>query len=333
MILAATAQVLSQERRSPIAALTVRVRAVTREAEDILGFELAPVDGHELPRFTAGSHVDVHIREGLKRPYSLCNDPRERGCYSIAVLKEKNGLGGSKAMHEEIKAGAKLTISAPRNNFPLAGPEAERHLLLAGGIGVTPMMAMIAELEDRGASWRMHYCTRALERTAFRARLAPRIAAGKVLLHHDGGDPARGLDIKAALARHEPGTHVYVCGPAGFMNAARAALAHWPAECVHWEYFTPAAGAPAENQPFQIKIKATGAVLDVPADRSIIAVLRAHGFEIETDCEQGYCGTCITPLLAGEAEHRDTVLSEQQRKNYLMICCARAKGGMLVIDP
>jgi vanillate O-demethylase ferredoxin subunit len=311
--------------------LQARVVAVHREAEDILTFELAPVDG-DLPPFEAGAHVDVHLPGGILRQYSLCNDPAERHRYVIAVLRETAGRGGSAALHE-VKPGEVVTISAPRNHFPLAGREARSHLLLAGGIGVTPMMAMLATLRERGADYHLHYCTRSPERTAFLDRLAPLIEAGRVTLHHDGGDPARGLDLRALLATYEPGTHLYYCGPTGFMSAVKGATGAWPAHAVHFEYFAaPEAEEGRENAPFQIKIKATGQVLDVPAAQSIVDVLRANGFAIDTDCREGYCGTCITRYFEGEPEHRDTVLSEKERKSYVMICCARAKASPLVLD-
>ena len=313
-------------------------RALAREQGHARGarhrsFELVDPLGLDLPRFAAGAHLDVRIREDIRRQYSLCNDPQERHRYVIAVLNEPAGRGGSRSMHEEIAAGSILLVSPPRNHFPLAGREARFHLLLAGGIGVTPMLAMIAELERRASPWHMHYCTRSPARTAFLDRLRPLIAAGKVELHHDDGDPARGLDIKQTLQAFEVGTHVYFCGPPGFMSAAKASVGAWPPFNVHCEYFTAAEDRPGtRNAPFQIKIKRSGQVLDVPADRSIVAVLRDNGFEIETDCEDGYCGTCITRYLEGEPEHRDTVLSEDERKRYAMICCARARSPMLVLD-
>ena len=236
-------------------------------------------------------------------------------------------------MHEQIAVDSELLVSPPHNHFALAGREARFHLLLAGGIGVTPMLAMIAELERRAASWHMHYCTRNAARTAFLERLRPLIAAGKVDLHHDDGDPARGLDIKRTLEAFEVGTHVYYCGPPGFMSAARASVGAWPPFNVHCEYFTAAEErGDVVNTPFQIKARSSGQVFDVPADRSIVAVLRDNGFDIQTDCEDGYCGTCITRYLEGEPEHRDTVLDEDDRTRYAMICCARAKSPLLVLD-
>jgi vanillate O-demethylase ferredoxin subunit len=313
------------------ATLEVRIEAARQEADEIVTFELVHPEGQPLPPFEAGGHVDVHAPGGLIRQYSLCNDPAERHRYVIAVLRERDGRGGSAALHG-MRRGEKLTISYPRNHFALAGREARFHLLLAGGIGVTPMMAMLATLKAGGADYHMHYCTRAPECTAFRDRLAPEIQAGRVVLHHDGGDPAKGLDIPALLATYQPGTHLYYCGPSGFMTAVKNATGAWPPHTVHFEYFTPPEPEARENAPFQIEIASTGQCFEVPASDSIVDVLRANGFSIDTDCREGYCGTCITRFLKGEPEHRDTVLSDKDRKTYVMICCARAKESPLVLD-
>lgn len=315
------------------ARLEVRVQAITALAHGISGYELVAAQGGALPPFSAGAHVEVHIGD-LIRSYSLSGDPADRTRYEIAVLKEDGGRGGSKAIHETVRVGDVLTISAPINHFPLAGKEARSHLLLAGGIGVTPMMAMIAELEARGAKWTMHYMTRDPERTAFRERLAPLVAAGKVYIHHDGGDPARSVDIAGLVAEFEIGTHLYFCGPPGFMSACARSVEAWPPHAVHREYFAAAEGSgeAKPNLPFQVKIASTGQMLEVPADRSIVDVLRDAGCVVETDCKDGYCGTCITRYLSGEPEHRDTVLSEKERKSYVMVCCARASKGPLELD-
>lgn len=314
--------------------LSVRVRSVIYETDDILRFELTALDGAELPTFTAGAHIDVHVADGVVRQYSLCGDPANRESYQIAVLNERQGRGGSKALHDTFRAGTVVTISAPRNHFPLAGG-AKRHLLLAGGIGVTPMIAMIHALEAGDAEWEMHYCTRAPEKTAFVDRLKPLIAKGKVHVHHDGGDPKKGLDIAATLADAGSGAHLYYCGPGGFMSAVAAASRHWPDGTVHFEYFAAPADKPAdtrENKPFQVRVKSTGATLDIPADKSIVAVLRENGHYVDTSCEDGYCGTCLTRYLDGEPEHRDSVLDEDDRRKYVLICCARSKSAVLELD-
>ena len=313
------------------ATLRARVAAVRREATDVVSLELLGLDG-ELPAFEAGAHVEVGLPGGVTRQYSLCNDPAERHRYVVAVLKEAVSRGGSAAMHR-IREGDEIVISTPRNHFPLVGREARSHLLLAGGIGVTPMLAMTDALQARGADFHLHYCTRSPERTAFLDRVAPLIEAGRVTLHHDGGDPANGLDIRALLATYPAGAHLYFCGPPGFMSAVKNAVGAWPAHALHSEYFAAAESeGERENAPFDVSIKASGQSFEVPADKSIVDVLRANGFEIDTDCREGYCGTCITRYVAGEPEHRDTVLSEAERRTYVMICCARAAKSPLVLD-
>ena len=221
--------------------MLLRVRSITYLAARINGYELVDPDGQDLPPFTAGAHISVQLAEGVVRDFSLWNDPAERTRYCIAVLRE--GLTSCR-LHEEIRVGAFVAGSMPRNNFPLA-PEAERHLLIAGGIGITPIMAMIAELRRLRAEFHAHYCTRSPEETAFLDDLAVLAALGRVQFHHDGGYPANGLDITATLREWRPGTHLYCCGPAGMMAAAATASAHWPAGTVHFEFFAgPNAVAP-----------------------------------------------------------------------------------------
>ncbi|GIX29313.1 PDR/VanB family oxidoreductase [Pelomicrobium sp. G1] len=320
--------------RNATAQRQVQVRAIMLEAEGIASFELRDPQGETLPAFTAGAHIDVHVKPGCVRQYSLCNDPKERHRYVIAVQRENDGRGGSRALHEDVRIGDLLTIAGPRNHFPLT-EGARRHLLIAGGIGVTPMMAMIAELEARGEDYRLYYCTRSREKTAFLDRLGPLVAAGKVKVHHDGGDPARGLDLGTLLRECEPGTHLYYCGPPGFMEAVKTASAHWPREALHFEYFSPPADASApgsENRPFRIRLLRSGRELEVPADKTIVGVLRENDVFIETSCENGVCGTCLTRYVDGEPDHRDFVLDEADRKEFVLVCCSRSKTPVLVLD-
>ncbi len=321
--------------------LQVRVRSISYEGEYINAYEVVDPEGKRLPAFTAGAHVDLYFRDGRIRQYSLCNDPAERDRYVFGVQREAQGRGGSIAIFEKVHVGRILTISEPRNNFPLA-EAARHHLLLAGGIGVTPMMAMVQELERRGADWTLHYCTRTPEKTAFREKLAPLARAGRVQLHHDLGVPADGLDIARLLKKPRPGTHLYYCGPPGFMAAAAKVCAHWPRGTVHFEHFSvPEAevldtdATPGDNRigiGFQVKLASSGAVYDVPNDKSIVQVLREHGVEIATSCESGLCGTCRTRFLSGEPEHRDFVLDDEERQQFVMPCCARARSPVLVLD-
>jgi vanillate O-demethylase ferredoxin subunit len=318
---------------APCTELPVRVHAMTWEAEDIVSFDLRDPAGAALPPFDAGSHIDVHVSPGCVRQYSLCNDPRERHRYLIGVLREERGRGGSRMLHDSTRVGQLLTVTTPRNHFPLAR-EATEHLLLAGGIGVTPLLAMVATLEANGARYQLHYCTRSLARTAFAERLLPLMPSGRVVVHHDGGDPSRGLDLDALLRPVQYGKHLYYCGPPGFMAAARAASAHWPANTVHCEYFTPPA-APANAQAdhaFRVRLVRTGRELEVPPGTSIVEVLRASGLFVDTSCEEGICGTCLTRYVEGEPEHRDYVLDEDDRKEFVLICCARSKSPVLALD-
>lgn len=318
----------------PVILVEVRLRAILFEAEGIALFEFVDPAGKALPPFKGGAHIDVHVRPGCVRQYSLCNDPVECTRYVVAVQREETGRGGSRAMHDELRVGAMVTISPPRNFFPLVRG-ATRHLLLGGGIGVTPMMAMVADLEARSEPYHLHYCTRSAERTAFTERLAPLIAAGQVSLHHDGGVPSQGLDVVALLRDYEAGTHLYYCGPAGFMAAVKAASHHWPKGTVHFEYFA-APAEPAletvEDQPFRVKLARSGLELEVPQGKTIVDVLRENDVFIETSCQEGYCGTCLTRCIAGEPEHRDSVLDEDDRKEFIMVCCSRSKTPVLTLD-
>jgi ferredoxin-NADP reductase len=314
--------------------MLLRIRSITYLAEAINGYEFVDPRGRDLPRFTAGSHIAVRLGGGLLRDYSLWNDPAERRRYCVAVLRERGGEG-SRHLHEAVRVGEEVEVSTPRNNFPLAD-DAERHLFLAGGIGITPMMAMIAELRRRRADFLLHYCTRSPEATAFREELDLLAAQGRVQFHHDGGDPARGLDIAAVLRDPQPGTHLYYCGPAGMMAAAAAATSHWPPGTVHCEYFTgPAARPPeplSEDRPFRVRLAKSGAEYEIPPGETIIDVLRRHDVPVRASCELGYCGACLTPYRTGEPDHRDQILSANDRERYVLICCSRANTPILELD-
>jgi vanillate O-demethylase ferredoxin subunit len=313
--------------------MELRIRSISYLAEDINGYELVDPNGRDLPRFSAGAHVAVRIG-GMWRDYSLCNDPAERRRYAIAVLRDKEGAG-SRHLHDAVRPGDIVEVSWPRNHFPLA-EGAARHLFIAGGIGITPVMSMIAELRRRRAEFRLHYCTRAPEKTAFREELEILAAMGHVAFHYDGGDPARGLDIAALLREPEPGTHLYYCGPAGLMKAAAAAAAHWPQETVHYEFFTGPAAAPpaalADDRPFTVRLARRGGEYQVRVGETIVKALERNGIKTRTSCELGYCGSCLTRYLAGEPDHRDEILRPEDRGQYLLTCCSRAKSDLLVLD-
>src|SRR5262249_51665440 len=311
--------------------MQLRVRSITYLAEAIHGYELVDPRGRDLPRFAAGAHIDLRAG-GFLRQYSLSNDPAERRRYCIAVLREDAGRGASPYLHERVRVAALVEASLPRNNFPL-DPAAERHLLIAGGIGIAPIMAMIAELRRRRAEFQVHYCTRSPQRTAFRRELAPLAAEGRLHFHHDGANPACGLDIAAALRDPCPGTHLYYCGPAPLMAAAAEAAREWPPGAVHCEYFTAAPDrVREEDRPFRVKLARSGGEYEVLVGDTIVEVLRRHGIALRTSCELGYCGTCLTPYLAGEPDHRDQVFVENGRGRYVLICCSRSKSPVLELD-
>ncbi len=314
--------------------MQLRVRSITYLADDINGYELVDPNGRDLPRFDAGSHIGVRMGHATWRDYSLWNEPIERRRYCIAVLREKEGAA-SRLLHDNIRVGDIVEVSLPRNHFPLF-EEAERHLLLAGGIGITPIMAMIGELKRRHAPFLLHYCTRAPEKTAFREDLDLLAAMGKVVFHYDGGDPAKGLDIAALLLEPQPGTHLYYCGPRGMMAAAAEASAHWPVGTVHCEFFTgPNAAPPAhleDDRPFRVRLARSGAEYDVPPGDKIIDVLRRNGVPVRTSCELGYCGACLTRYTAGDPDHRDPILTDRARQTHLLICCSRARSEVLELD-
>jgi ferredoxin-NADP reductase len=311
--------------------MQLRVRSITYLAEAINGYELVDPRGRDLPRFAAGAHIDLRFGD-LVRQYSLCNDPAERRRYCIAVLREDASRGGSRRLHDTVRVGDLVEVSMPRNNFPLESA-VERHLLIAGGIGIAPIMSMIAELQRRRADFQLHYCTRSAARTAFRDDLALIAADGRVHFHYDGGDPARGLDIRAVLRDPPQGTHLYYCGPAGLMAAAAEATKGWPAGTVHCEYFTaPPAASVVEDKPFRVRLAKRGVEYEIPVGQTIVGVLRRHGIAVPTSCELGYCGACVTRYLAGEPDHRDQVLREYGRGRFVLICCARSKTPVLHLD-
>ena len=311
--------------------MQLRIRSITYLAEAVNGYELVDRRGRDLPRFAAGAHIGLRVG-ALLRQYSLWNDPAERRRYCIAVLRESVSRGGSQYLHEAVRAGDLVEVSFPRNNFAL-NATAKRHLLLAGGIGIAPIMSMISELQRHRAEFELLYCTRSSERTAFRRELQPLAAERRVQFYHDGGNPARGLDIAAALRNPELGTHVYFCGPASFMAAVTQATRHWPPENLHCEYFTASSQSVSEeDRPFRVKLARSGGDYLVPVGETIANVLQRQGIAVRTSCELGYCGTCLTRYLAGEPDHRDQVLEENGRKRYVLICCSRAKTPILELD-
>lgn len=317
------------------ATLQVEVAERVEETPEIARFVLVSPDGGDLPAFTAGAHVDVTVA-GFTRQYSLSNDPARRDRYEIAVLRDPASRGGSAAIHAGLNAGDRLTISAPRNHFALLageGPVA----LFAGGIGVTPILAMAETLHREGRDFVFHYAGRSAGAMAFRPRLAGAPFAARVHLHTDDGGPEQRLDAEGVLRRLGAEGHVYVCGPAGFIDwvGQAAGEAGVPETRVHSELFAaPQGDLPAAEGRFEVMIASTGAVFEVGPEETIIEVLEANGIEIMMSCQQGICGSCVTRVLSGEVIHNDYVLLDCDKSDGMFTpCCSRAPANeRLILD-
>lgn len=314
----------------PSHVIRARVARIEPGAVDIKVFDLVDERGQLLPPFTAGAHISVFLSGLGTRHYSLCGPLADRSRYRIAVLRQERGRGGSKHMHDRVRAGDVLEISPPVNHFPLV--VGARYLMLAGGIGVTPILPMIEELRAKGRGYRLYYCAKSAEHAAFREALREPEFADTIVFHFDGGDLARSLDVSALLDTQAPGTHVYCCGPTGLMDAVREATASWPRDLVHFEYFqTPAAGRAPDDLGFEVLLSRSGRRVQVPPHVSIVQALREEGIAVETSCEAGVCGTCRTRYLGGSPVHADSLLNEDERQYFVMLCCSRARG-LLVLD-
>ena len=317
------------------AGFEARVVALHDATPEIRVFELQRADGAPLAPCTAGAHIDLHLAPGLVRQYSLCNGPAQRDRYVIAVKREPASRGGSAALHERVAAGDLLKVTGPRNHFPLAKAAAE-HLLLAAGIGVTPLLAMARQLKADCRRFRLVYFTRSPEHTAFREELAGADWAGCVDFQH-GLEPAQlPAVLRRLLADPRPGGHVYVCGPRPFMEQALAlAGERYPAGTVHSEFFSgDAALQAAPTRGFAVRCARSGKQLQVAEGESIVAVLGRHGVHVETMCQQGVCGTCLTGVLQGRPDHRDCYLTDEERAtgNAMLVCCSRSLDPLLVLD-
>jgi vanillate O-demethylase ferredoxin subunit len=317
-----------------VSTIDVVVRRTWLETPEVKAFELVAAEGEELPTFSPGAHIDVHIADGLTRQYSICNGPGEQGFYLIGVKRELESRGGSAAMHEAIGEGSTLRLGGPRNNFPLV-EEAPLSLLLAGGIGVTPLVSMARHLAARSRSFALHHFVRDSQQTAFRELLAHEGLAAHATYHYGLVPPGLDATLEDILAAPLPGANLYLCGPKPFMNLVQAVARGlgWADGAIHLEYF--AADTPYRTgDGFEVVCAKSRRAMTVPEDKTIIEVLRANGIEIETSCEQGVCGTCLTKLLQGEPDHRDLFLQpdEQEAGTVIMPCVSRARSPRLVLD-
>jgi len=297
-------------------------------------FEFRHPEGLDLPPFTAGAHVQVHTPSGAVRQYSLTNHPEERDRYVIAVKREGRGRGGSLSLVDGVRVGQSIEVGEPCNMFAL-DERARTFVLIAGGIGITPMMAMVRQLQSQAdRPFKLYYLTRDAQSSAFLSELTSPELAPHVVIHHDGGDPARGYVLWPVLEKpgHANGRHVYCCGPAGLMDVVRDMTGHWPGSSVHFESFFPDSRGQADDQPFEIRLERSGRLVQVAAGQTVLQALQATGVTVSSSCESGTCGTCKTRLLEGEADHRDLVLLDEERDHYMMVCVSRAKSSTLVLD-
>lgn len=300
------------------------------ETDEIAVFELVASDGSKLPACEAGAHIDLVLGPDLIRQYSLCNVPGETA-YRLGILNDPNSRGGSRQIHAEMKEGAEVEISFPRNHFPLA-MDAEHSVLIGGGIGITPMIAMGYALKLAGKSFELHYCTRSESKAAFLAEL--RDAFGdKLILHCDDAGDADRINPKALVAAHT-NSHLYVCGPSGFMDwvIGQSKEAGLPDSQIHFEYFN--AEVDISGSAFEVYAQISDVTVQVGPDESIATALAAAGVHVQLSCEEGVCGTCLCDVVEGVPEHRDHFLTEEEKEDndQITVCCSRAKSGRLVID-
>ncbi|MEQ8391300.1 MAG: PDR/VanB family oxidoreductase [Thalassospira sp.] len=308
--------------------IKMRVEARRELTQYICEFTLSPVDEIELPAFAPGSHITVETPSGAMRRYSLVNDGEFPENYVIAVKREPESRGGSSSMHESATVGTEIAIQAPENSFALKN--ASKYLLIAGGIGVTPIYAMANHLSAQGKPFEMIYCTRSAEETAYLDDIKSAFGS-RVRFHHDNGDLKQVYDFWDHF--EEPGAgHVYCCGPSPLMEEIKAISGHWPEGRVHFEDFKAVDAVREDDQPFEVTVANLETTITVPADRSVLEALRDNGIKTVSSCESGTCGTCRCKLIEGDVDHRDMVLMDEEKDSQIMICVSRAKEGNLVIE-
>jgi tetrachlorobenzoquinone reductase len=316
--------------------IEVLVTAVRAEAQGIASWVLARADGTALPSFTAGAHIDLKLANGLVRSYSLCNSPDEGNRYIIAINNDPQSRGGSKFIHDTLRVGDLVNISAPRNNFPLV-EDADHIVFIAGGIGITPIYSMIQRLESLGRSWELHYSARRKEMCAFRTQfeLLELRRPGRVRFNFDHEPGGRMLDLNEIIANSNADAHLYCCGPSpmlrAFENAAQA-LGRRSAQ-IHVEYFTAVQEA-ATKGGFTVELARSKKSFFVPPGKTILRTLLDNDVDVPNSCSEGICGTCETAVIAGIPDHRDSVLSPEDRavNRTMMICCSGSKSEKIVLD-
>jgi tetrachlorobenzoquinone reductase len=318
----------------PAEPLGFLVKSITYEAREINTYELRPMDGDELPLFSAGAHIDVRLPSGQTRSYSLVNAPGECHRYVIAVSHVAHSRGGSRYLHERLRVGEALFVSRPRNNFTLV-EDAAHTLLIAGGIGITPLWSMVQRLETLQRSWELYYCARTKQHAAFLDALKETSGArqGRLHLTFDQEPGSESLNIEAVVAAAPRAAHLYCCGPSGMLRAFETACSEWPARQMHVEYFAPKERASTDGD-FRVVLARSDQKFDIPRGETILSVLLAAGVAVPNSCREGVCGSCETRVLDGVPDHRDSVLSIEEKVSgcTMMICCSGCKSEKLVLD-
>lgn len=316
---------LRLSRRTP-----VNADAAASGPSPIVEFQLGSTDGNPLPPFEPGAHISVQTPSGAMRRYSLIGDPADRDHYVFAAKRESGGRGGSVSLHDELNEGGLVKVEAPANEFALV--DAPGYLFIAGGIGITPVLSMVRALQrNNRTNWRLVYCTRSADQAAYLEELSSPALADRVVIHHDNGDPDQVFDLWPYLENPDA-SHIYCCGPEPLMTDVRDMTGHWPIPAVHFEDFSPVDAVRADDRAFEVQVGDNGAVITVPADKTVLEALRNAGLDRRSSCESGTCGTCKTRYLGGEVDHRDLCLTDEERRTHLMICVSRCHGDRLVIE-
>ena len=308
----------------------LQVRSIEQPTYGIKLFELVAPSGERLLPFTAGAHVHITAPGGIARPYSLCGDPADRDRYVVAVLREPQGRGGSKALHDKVAVGHLLEVSEPRNDFALDLSEDRHCILIAGGIGATPLIAMAHQLHSEGRSFEVHYGARSTERLIFRDRLQALVAPERLHLYAGDGNVTRRMNAEIILQNADPTSIVYCCGPSSLLAAVKSACAAAPGVDLHFEQFK--IETPQDASAFEVELARSGKRVPVRDNESILVALWRAGCARPFSCEVGICGACRTRYLAGDPEHRDSMLSAEERERELLICVSRSRSARLTLD-
>jgi ferredoxin-NADP reductase len=309
---------------------------IARREEQVPGIvvlDLVDPDGAALPSFEAGAHVDVQVSPNMVRQYSLCGNPADRRVYRLGVLLDPDSRGGSAGVHAGFHVGSRVRIGSPRNLFPLVA-DARRSILVGGGIGITPMVAMAHHLHDAGRDFTLHYCARSRDKAAFLRELDEAGFRGRIDLHFDDGPAQQRLDAARALPPPAPDIHLYVCGPDGFMAwiIGEAVRLGYQEPQIHREFFK--VDIDRSGDAFDVVLSRSNRRITVDAASTIVAALSKAGVKITTSCEEGICGTCLCTVLAGSPDHRDVYLTDEEKaaNDQMLLCCSRSKTPQLVLD-